>query len=323
MTKSIHLILLASLASASFTLMAADAQPLGKLPPPKLDYSKPIQFDVQFAPVTFPKEAPKEVRSNPMPAIIGGYLEGGKVTGAYEPDIGWIEHCGAGWDNFEWDLCPYGARGNGESRNLNGQRAKFASVSLQLTDNQVEGTWRFQYISTKDSSKTTSPVHEISIKATATSCGYAGTYTGKIADVPVSGDCVLAAHNIPAGVIDPANAIYQILGGNYDILVEVQAGKAVQAWAVAGVVSADRTWRFRHPGDSVAATFLFPADASGMTLKITDEGLDGKAVTLGGQITITPEPRTASKMFGPRRSISAELSSVAQEKYEGMARNPR
>ncbi|GDY12875.1 hypothetical protein LBMAG53_17530 [Planctomycetota bacterium] len=292
-----ELILLAYLASASFTLMAADALPLGKLPPPKLDYSKPIQFDVQFSPVVFPQDTPKEVRGNPLPAIIGGYLEGGKVTGAYAPDISHIYHAGASPDQFEWDLCPYGPRHGTGSRDA--QREKFTSSTLRMTDAQVEGTWRFNYISTKDSGKTTSPVYEISIQATATSCGYAGTYTGKIADVPVSGDCVLAAHNIPAGVIDPANAIYQILGGNYAVLVEVQAGKAVQAWAVAGVVSAERTWRYRYPGDAVAATFLFPADASGMSLKITDEGLDGKAVTLGGQITITPEPKTASRMFGP------------------------
>jgi len=297
MTKSILLFLLASLVGASFTMTAEDAAPLGKLPPPKLDYSKPIQFDVQFAPVTFPKDAPKEVRSNPMPGIIGGYLEGGKVTGAYAPDISHIYHAGASPDQFEWDLCSYGPRHDTGSRNE--QRGKFASSTLRLTDTQVEGTWSFQYISTKDPSKTTSPVYELNIKATAKGCGYAGTYTGKIADVPVSGDCVLAAHNIPAGMIDPANAFYQILGGSYDVIVEVQAGKAVQAWAVAGVVNVDRTWRYRNPGDAVAATFLFPADASGMTLKITDEGLDGKAVTLGGQITVTPEPKIASKMFGP------------------------
>ena len=289
-------ILLASLVGASYTLMAADAAPLGKLPPPKLDYSKPIQFDVQFAP-------PKEIRSSPLPAIIGGYLEGGKVTGAYAPDMTGIYHAGASPDQFEWDLCPYGPRhGTGS---LEGQREKFTSATLRLTDTQVEGTWSFQFISNKDPSKTTSPVYELSIKATAKGCGYAGTYTGKIADAPVSGDCVLAAHNIPAGMIDPANAFYQILGGNYDVIVEVQAGKAVQAWAVAAVVGADYIWRYRKPGDAVAATSLFPADASGMTLKIIDEGLAGKAVTLGGQITVAPEPKIASKMFG---STSLDLS---------------
>ena len=41
MTIHKNLILLASLANASFTLMAADTVPLGKLPPPILNYSKP------------------------------------------------------------------------------------------------------------------------------------------------------------------------------------------------------------------------------------------------------------------------------------------
>ena len=292
------IIFLTGLLGAFLPLMAADSAPLGKLPPPKLDYSKPIQFDVQFAPATFPKDAPKEVRNNPMPAIIGGYLEGGKVTGAYAPVMSHVYHAGLSPDQYEWDLCPYGPRPS------EGQPEKFNSATLRLTDTQVEGTWSFHYISAKDPSQTTSPVYELSIKATANGCGYAGTYTGKIADVPVSGDCVLAAHNIPAGMIDPANAFYQIIGGNYDVIVEVQAGKAVQAWAVAGVIGA-HGWVYRQTNDSVAATFLFPADASGMTLIITDEGLDGKAVTLGGQITITPDPKIASKMFGP---MSLDLS---------------
>lgn len=282
-------ILLASLVSAFFTLMAADLAPT----PPKLDLTKPIIFDVQFAPVTFPKDASKEVRSNPMPLIIGGYLENGKVTGAYAPDMSCVYFPGGSPDDVEWSLYPYGPI---RESNVRGgryvQREKFASASLRLNGNQVEGAWTLRFVSNKDPSKALSPDYALSIKAAVKGSGFAGTYSGKIGDYPVSGECVLFARNVPAGMIDPLNAFYQIIANNYRVVVEVRAGKAVQAVAIAS-------------GNDANAAALHAADASGMTFKPIDQGLEGTAVMLGGQITVTPTVSAGAKV-NPPVSISLD-----------------
>ncbi|MEI7767374.1 MAG: hypothetical protein WCJ97_08055, partial [Phycisphaerae bacterium] len=158
-----------------------DPGPGSGTPPPKLDYSKPIQFDVQFAPVTFPKDAPKDVRSNPMPLIIGGYLENGKVTGAYAPDISYVYFPGGCPDDVEWALYPFGPRRESGARgDRNVQREKFASASLRLNGNQFEGAWTLRFVSSKEPSKALSPDYALSIKAAAKGSGFAGTYTGKV-----------------------------------------------------------------------------------------------------------------------------------------------
>ena len=261
--------------------------------PPKLDLSKPIMFDVQFAPVTFPKDAPKEVRSNPMPLIIGGYLENGKVTGAYAPDISHVYFPGGCPDELEWALYPFGPRHESGARgDRYVQREHFVSASLRLSGNQVEGAWTLRFVSNKEPSKALSPDYALSIKAAVKGSGFAGTYSGKIGDYPVNGECVLVARNVPAGMIDPLNAYYQIIANNYRVVVEVRAGKAVQAVAIAS-------------GNDANAAALHAADASGMTFKPIDQGLDGTAVTLGGQITVTRTVSAGTKA-NPPVSISLD-----------------
>ncbi|GDY12884.1 hypothetical protein LBMAG53_17620 [Planctomycetota bacterium] len=222
-----------------------------------------------------------------MPLIIGGYLEGGKVTGAYAPDISYVYFPGGSPDEVAWALYPYGpCRETGNRGGRYAQQEKFARASLRLNGNQAEGAWTFRFVSSKDPSKALSPDYALSIKAVVKGSGFAGTYSGKIADYPVSGECVLFARNVPAGMIDPLNAFYQIIASNYRVVVEVRAGKAVQALAIAS-------------GNDAHATAVHPADASGMTFTPMDQGLDGTAVTLGGQIIVTPSVSAGAKAIPP------------------------
>jgi hypothetical protein len=252
--------------------------------PPKLDPGKPIRFDIQLGAAQFPAGKPKG--GTYQPTVLGGYIEGGKVTGAYAPNMTQVYAPGASPDDYFWDLCPYGPRGGmdgditwtGHSRD----------VSAKIGPEGFSGTWSVNY-GKGDPAKSPAitPEWKIRITAQPAPIGYTGTFEGTVGDSAVNGPCVIRARNVPAGMIDPTNAYYQIVSGNKRVFVEVRAGKAVQAWAVAQGVG-NNDWRYRRPEDAAAATRLYPADASNLNITVTDEGLAGKAATLNGTISVTP-----------------------------------
>ena len=268
----------------------------GKVPPPKLDMTKPIIFDVQFGNYTNSPKLSRELSYNGIPLVIGGFLENGKVTGAYAPSLEFINNCGPVSDQDPYQLCPFGPRHEIEFRQ--GAREKFSTATLQFTGNQVVGSWTLGFVSRKDPTKIQSPQVEVSITAIATDCGYAGTYTGKLNEIPVSGDCVLVARNVPVGMIDPLHAMYQIVSDPYRVFVEVRAGKVMQALAIANN-GGGWTGGLTHYNSTATPSSLFAADATGLTLRVSDEGFDGKSVTLGGQITVTPNAAGGGRAFLP------------------------
>ena len=74
----------------------------------------------------------------------------------------------------------------------------------------------------------------------------------------------------------------------------MRAGKVVQALAIANSGVSPT----RH-NSTAAPSSLFAADASGLTLRVSDEGFDGESVTLGGQLTVTPNAVKDEKTFIP------------------------
>ena len=275
MTKSIHLVLLAGLLVGIHSLSAAETP---------LDTSKPIRFDIQLGPAQFPAGKPKAGAF--QPAVLGGYIEGGKVTGAYAPNMTAVYAAGQSPDDNYWDLCPYGPRAPIEGEAAWSSRIR--EVSASIGPDGFHGTWSVSF-GKGDPAKSPAitPELKIRIKAHAGVVGYVGTYEGTVGDAAVQGPCVVRARNVAAGMIDPANAFYQIIGGGFRVFVEVRAGKPVQAWAVANGVG-NQGWVYRRPDAPAAATRLSPADATVLTIAIADEGLAGTAATLHGTITIAP-----------------------------------
>jgi hypothetical protein len=132
------------------------------------------------------------------------------------------------------------------------------------------------------------------ITAKPTKLGYAGTYEGTVKGVAFKGACVVRPRNVPSGMRDPLNALYQFYGPpdnhgwgpGYRVLIEVRGGKPAQAFMVS-----DDYQRRPMRGVEVAlwATRIHPDDASAMTITVRDDGLLGKAAVLGGSLTLKPE----------------------------------
>jgi len=262
--------------------------------PPKLDPGKPMQFDVQLSQAQFEGGEQRqygELRNN-QPLLLGGYIEGGKLTGVYSTMKQSIDAAGYPPDCSAFDLCPYGMGGRYGFK----ISATDASASVDTTEFRAAMTITFVEFEGKPVDKPIVWTYRITAKPAV--LGYVGTYEGTAKGVSFKGSCVVRPRNVPGGMRDPLNALYQIFGPpdrfgwgpNYRVMIEVRNGKPVQAFMVS-----DDTQRYPRRGvdDALAATRVYPVDASAMTVAVRDDGLLGKAAVLGGSLTLKPEAPAA------------------------------
>ena len=248
--------------------------------PPKLDATRPIRFEIFLAKPQYAADAPKkQIEQVANPPIIGGWIEGGKVTGAYGVPVNEIYGAGASPDAYSDELCPWGYWGSHNWPNHIRPPLEFRSATVKCDQAAFSGTFDL-------TSGTT--VCQIEVSAKPGKLGFIGTYSGKFNNLPVTGTCVARPFNVPCGMVDPANAHYVLETQMYKVLVEVRGGKAVRATSILSKECQENSMRFGRYGTLVAATSLHTTDASGMTVTITDTGLKGRSAALGGTITVTP-----------------------------------
>jgi hypothetical protein len=286
------------LKSAILTLLMATcvAASAMAVEPPKLDLSKPIQFDVQLAPAEFVGDGDQRQFGqlvNSQPIVLGGFIEGGKLTGVYSTPMQHIHAAGYPPDNSAFDLCPYGLGGPWGFK----ISATEASANVDAKEFRAAMTIAFVTHENKPIAEPLAWTYRITAKPAA--LGYVGTYEGTVKGAAFKGACVVRARNVPCGMRDPLNALYQIYGPgdrfgwgpNYRMLIEVRGGKPVDAFMVS-----DDYQRFPRRGveTALAATRIHPVDASAMTIAVRDDGLLGKAAVLGGSLTLKPEAPVAT-----------------------------
>ena len=248
--------------------------------PPKLDQSKPIRFEIFLAQPQFAADAPKkQVEQVRTPPIIGGWIEGGKVTGAYGVPVSEIYGAGYSPDAYSDELCPWGFWGAAHWQNGIRPPLEFRSATVKVDPTSFSGTFDL-------TSGTT--VCQIEVSAKPGKLGYVGAYSGKFNNLAVIGTCVARPFNVPCGMVDPANALYVLETQMYKVLVEVRGGKPARATAILSKEFQKGSLRYSRYATLVAATSLHPTDASGMSVTITDTGLKGRSAALGGTITVTP-----------------------------------
>jgi hypothetical protein len=238
--------------------------------PPKLDPNRPIQFDVWLETMDVPaaqKAAFDKDRALPKFKLLGGWIEGGKVSAAYAPSMTAIHGAGACPEEKDWDLCPYGPRA-AVQENVHLQ-SQFAAAEMKLAAETVTGRFTWQFVDGRTPEKTLSPACKIQIEAKKAKVGWVGHYTGQYGDYTISGPCVVVARQVAAGLHDPQNGLYQILNGTQTVFLEVRGGKVAQAAALAPT-SAD----------------ILPATVESFSVATQDFGLNGRGAVLGGQVTV-------------------------------------
>jgi hypothetical protein len=228
------------------------------------------------------------------PPIIGGWIEGGKVTGAYGVPVTSIYGAGYSPDAYSDELCPWGFWGGSEYwPNRIRPPLEFTSATVRVDPDGFSGTFDL-------TSGTT--VCQIAVSATPGKIGYVGTYNGKFNNLPVTGTCVALPFNVPCGMVDPANALYVLETQMYKVLVEVRGGKPVRALSILSKDAMANANGYGNRAALLMATKTHPTDASKMTMSITDQGLKGRCVSLAGEITVTPD-----KVEGPDGGIAPRV----------------
>ena len=233
-----------------------------------LDPKRPIQFDVWLDKMEVPatqKAAFGQDRKLPKFRLLGGWIDGGKVSAAYAPYMDYPYVCVNAEVN-DWDLCPFGG---GESRNIQLQ-SRFTAATLKLAGDVVSGDFALQFFDAQKTDSTLSPPCRIQVEAQRAKDGWVGRYTGQYGDYTISGPCVVVARPVLSGLHDPQNALYQILApGAPAVFLEVRGGKVVKS-AVHSAASAD----------------IVPVTVDSFSVTTQDFGLNGRGAALGGRLTL-------------------------------------
>jgi len=271
MSKNLTLVLLAVIAIGS--LFAADGPdaPASGSSQRALDSKRPIQFDIWLDKMEVPAEQKATFYTSdrvvPKFKLLGGWLENGRVSAAYAPSIAHMYPLGHSED-IDWDLCLYGGRAS-----LNGNvnlQSRFTAAELKMTADAVTGNFAVQFFDGRTPEKALSPPCQVQVEGKRTKDGWLGRYTGRYGDFAISGPCMVIARQVPAGLHDPQNGLYQIQAPDQPIVfLEVRGGKVVRSAAF-----------------SPASADILSVAVESFSVATQDFGLNGRGAALGGRVTV-------------------------------------
>lgn len=305
MTKTIHLTLLASLASASFTLMAAETPPL--------DLNAPLQIQLWSGPagITTPQifaKAGLDPKTNPEAQdptdlhrnniLIGCYLVKGTVERPFVTPYNELYSPGGPLNRFGSNA-PYGNFLITDGK----QSEKILEFTCTLKGTTLSGRSKVDY----GGKVPIETVWEGTLNGSTVLGTSAVVVAGKRLERPLVG----LVRQAVSGWIDPANAVYSFQIHEVDFVVEFSGGK------VAGAMARQAPTQYNH---GPKQTELVEVDASALNLTVDPPSASGRSGHISGTLVARGKSQVLEKMKVSPNGYTYWISSDNKgEKVAGIA----